>query len=224
MINFKIDKTWEKELSAEFEKGYFKEIKKTLLSELSSWITIYPELDDIFSAFNKTPFDQVKVVILWQDPYHWRWQAHWLSFSVPDWVKLPPSLRNIFKELEYDTWLELPKSWNLSKRSEQWVLLLNSFLTVRASQAWSHKNIGREIFTDKVISVISQQKENVVFILWWEFAKSKKGLIDNDKHLIIQSSHPSPFSANKWFFWSKPFSQTNEYLRSKNIETISWSL
>lgn len=178
----------------------------------------------IFNAFDKTPFDKVKVVIIWQDPYHGEWEAHGLCFSVQDWVTIPPSLRNIYKEMYSDLWLTPPKSWNLTKWTQQGVFLLNATLTVRKDTPNSHKDIGWQTFTDAVIKTLSDKKEHLVFILWWAFAQQKKSLIDENKHLIISSAHPSPFSADRGFFGSKPFSRTNEYLQQNGIIPIDREL
>ena len=220
----KIESSWKSILRDEFQKPYFFEIKNFLKKEKSEWKTIYPLWDQIFNAFDKTPFDKVKVVIIWQDPYHWEWEAHGLCFSVQDGVTIPPSLRNIYKEIYSDLWFLPPKSWNLTKWAEQWVFLLNATLTVRKDCANSHKDIGWQMFTDAVIRILSDEKEHLVFILWGAFAQQKLALIDENKHFIICSAHPSPFSADRWFFWSNPFSKTNEYLEKYWIEPINWDL
>lgn len=222
--NPKIDPSWLGIIWNEFEKDYMKDIKKFLVEEIERWETVYPAPKNIFNSFNSTPFDKVKVVILWQDPYHWAGQAHWLSFSVPDWIPKPPSLQNIFKELNSDLWIKAPENGNLTRWTKQWVLLLNAILTVKADSPASHSKIGWERFTDAVIKAISENKEDVVFLLWWAFAQSKEELIDSSKHLILKAAHPSPFSAHKWFLGCRHFSKTNEYLRSKWIEEIDWSL
>ena len=219
-----IDKSWDNILNAEFEKTYYSEIKKTVTTDINSGITVYPPLDKILNAFEKTPLNELKVVILWQDPYHWAGQAHWLSFSVADSITFPPSLRNIFKELREDIGCEIPKSGNLEKWSSEWVLLLNAILTVRASSPASHSKIWWGIFTDNIIKWISDNKEWVIFILWWNFAKNKKTLIDISKHYIIEWVHPSPFSAYNGFFGSKPFSKCNEILRKIGKKEINWKL
>jgi uracil-DNA glycosylase len=211
-------------LNDEFSKPYFPKIKEFLQWEINAWYTIYPKGKDIFNAFNLTPFDQVKVVILWQDPYHWEGEAHGLSFSVPAWIKIPPSLRNIFKELKSDLNIDPPESGNLEKWAKQWVLLLNAGLTVRKDTPNSHKDAWWHIFTDAVIKKLSDEKEGLVFILWWAFAQQKEALIDKDKHFIIKSAHPSPFSADRGFFWSRPFSTCNEMLESIGKEPIDWDL
>lgn len=218
-MDVKIHDSWKKVLRAEFEKPYFADIKSKLIEEKNKY-TIYPSAKLIFNAFDITPFDNVKVVILWQDPYHWPWQAMWLSFSVPQWVVFPPSLRNMYKELQDDIGILPSTNGDLTKRAEQGVLLLNAFLTVRSSEAASHQKLWRESFTDAVIKTISDEKEHIVFILWWNFARSKKHLIDTSKHLVIESAHPSPLSAHNWFFWSKPYSKVNEYLREHWLKEI----
>lgn len=223
-MNVIIEESRKKVLNDEFSKPYFPKIKEFLKKEIDSGYVIYPKWWDIFNAFYLTPFDKVKVVILWQDPYHWEWEAHGLSFSVPQWIRIPPSLRNIFKELESDLWIKPVESWNLEKWAKQWVLLLNAGLTVRKDTPNSHKDAWWHIFTDAVIKKISDQKEWVVFILWWAFAQQKEELIDTTKHFVIKSAHPSPFSANRGFFWSKPFSTCNNYLIKKWEEPIDWDL
>lgn len=210
----KIESSRKNVLQAEFSKPYFSHIKQTLLEEKKHY-TIYPPASARFAAFDKTPFDEVKVVLLWQDPYHGPGQAMWLSFSVPQWITLPPSLKNIYKEIQSDMNIpqsEQPLKGDLTSWAQQWVLLLNAFLTVRAWQPASHQWVGRGEFTDSVIKTISEKRNNVVFLLRWNFAKSKKILIDTSKHLVLEAAHPSPFSAYSWFFWCKHFSKTNEYL------------
>ena len=217
-----IESSWKEVLWDEFQKPYFAEIKKFLQKEKSEWKIIYPAGNMIFNAFDKTPFGKVKVVIIWQDPYHGEWEAHWLCFSVQDWVTIPPSLRNIYKEMYSDLWLTPPKSGNLTKRTQEWVFLLNATLTVRKDSPNSHKDIGWQTFTDAVIRTLSDKKEHLVFILWWAFAQQKKSLIDESKHLVICSAHPSPFSANNGFFGSRPFSKTNDFLKKNGINPINW--
>lgn len=224
MISSKIHPSWANILEKEFNSPYYSEIKKTIVNDINLWETIYPPLDKVLNAFEKTPLSELKVVILWQDPYHWPYQAHGLSFSVQDGVPQPPSLKNIFKELHDDIWCKIPKSWNLEKWCLEWVLLLNAILTVKAWLPASHAKIGWETFTDNVIRSISENTSWIVFILWWNFAKSKKTLIDTKKHFIIQWAHPSPFSAYNWFFWSKPFSKTNEILKKLWKKEINWCL
>lgn len=222
-VNPIIENSWLAALSEEFEASYFLELKKFLLEEKQRY-RIYPPGSDIFSAFNFTPFDQVKVVILGQDPYHGSDQANGLCFSVRDGIRKPPSLQNIFKELKSDLGIDIPESGNLEKWANQGVLLLNATLTVRASQAGSHQNKGWEKFTDAAIQKLSVEKENLVFILWGKYAQAKIELIDTTKHFIVQSPHPSPFSADRGFYGSKPFSKTNEYLVNKGLNPVDWSL
>lgn len=224
MIDPQIESSWKKILWDEFQKPYFAGIKDFLQKEKFEWKIIYPVWNQIFNAFDKTPFDRVKVVIIWQDPYHGEWEAHWLCFSVQDGVTIPPSLRNIYKEMYSDLWLNPPKSGNLTKWTQEWVFLLNATLTVRKDTPNSHKDIGWQIFTDAVIKILSDKKEHLVFILWWAFAQQKKSLIDENKHLVICSAHPSPFSADRGFFGSRPFSKTNKYLEDNGINPINWDL
>ncbi len=219
-----MDPSWKNILVDEFQKPYFDNIKLFLEQEKKQWQIIYPKWPDIFNAFNTTTFDHVKVVILGQDPYHGEWEAHWLCFSVQDGIKHPPSLKNIFKELESDLWYKPPISWNLSKRANQWVFLLNSILTVRKDSPASHKDIWWNIFTDAVIKKLSDNTSWLVFLLRWNFAQSKDVLIDKNKHLILKSAHPSPFSVYRGFFWCKHFSQTNTYLQSFWRDPIDWNL
>jgi len=216
--------SWKLILANEFAEPYFPHIKQFLLQEKQSWHIIYPKWLDIFNAFNLTPFDQVKVVILWQDPYHGEWEAHGLCFSVQDGVRQPPSLKNIFKELQDDLWIVPPKHGNLTKRAKQWVFLLNASLTVRKDEPNSHKDIWRHIFTDAVIKAISDTKDWVIFLLRWAFAQNKKELIDTSRHIILSCPHPSPFSVHKWFFWSKHFSQVNKILKSRGLKEINRDL
>ena len=221
----KIKSDWKKILKNELNKEYFKNILNFLKKELDKWKTIFPPIDNIFNALNYTSFDNIKVVILWQDPYHWVWQSHWLCFSVPEWIKLPPSLKNIIKEINSDLWLNInTNNGNLEKWAKQWVLLLNAILSVETSKPTSHSKIWWDIFTDNIIKIISEQKNWVIFLLWWNFAKSKKVLIDTKKHYILEASHPSPFSAYNWFFWCKHFSKTNKILRELWKEEIDWNL
>lgn len=219
-----IEDSRKKLLQEEFEKPYFSAIKTFLQQEISNWYTIYPQGKHIFNAFNLTPFDQVKVVILGQDPYHGEGEAHGLSFSVPDGIRIPPSLRNIFKELKSDLDIDPPLSWNLEKRAKQGVLLLNAGLTVRKDSPNSHKDAGRHLFTDAVIKKLSDEKEGLIFILRGAFAQQKESLIDTTKHFVLKSPHPSPFSADRGFFGSKPFSKCNEMLESIGRSPINWDL
>lgn len=207
----------------EYNQKYFREIFQTLNEEYKNF-KIFPSKDQVFNAFKYKDFDDIKVVILGQDPYHGENQAHGLSFSVLKNSSVPSSLKNIFKELKTDININVPNHGNLSSWANQGVLLLNSVLTVRKSCANFHKSIGWSRFTDKVISLLSCEREKLVFILWGNFAIKKENLIDKNKHLIIKSSHPSGLSAHRGFFSSKPFSKTNEYLKSNSIEEINWEI
>jgi len=222
MIDPKIESSWKEVLFDEFQKPYFSNLKNFLKLQKQNY-TIYPKGSNIFAAFDNTPFDKVKVVILGQDPYHGANQAHGLAFSVNDNIPYPPSLQNIFKELKDDMSCNIPKSGNLTNWAKEGVFLLNTVLTVRANEANSHKNMGWEVFTDSVIKLLSDKKENLVFILWGSPASTKASLIDSKKHLILKAPHPSPLSSYRGFFGSKPFSKTNEYLVSKNIKPICWA-
>jgi len=208
----------------EFQKPYFSAIREKLAQEIAEWYTIFPEGKNIFNAFNATPFDEVKVVILGQDPYHGTGEAHGLCFSVQDGIRIPPSLQNIYKELNVDLDVAVPKTWNLTPWTKQGVFLLNATLTVRKNEANSHKDIGWQTFTDAVIQKLSTQKDHLVFILRGSFAQQKEILIDKSKHLVIKSAHPSPFSADRGFFGSKPFSRTNAWLKEQGRDGIDWSI
>lgn len=223
-MDVKIEESWKQALRPEFEKPYFANISHHLKTEKSQGKTIYPPGAYIFNAFNTTPLPDVKVVILGQDPYHGPNQAHGLSFSVQPGVAPPPSLMNIFKELREDIGAVTPGNGSLLKWAQQGVFLLNASLTVRAGEPMSHAKIGWADFTNSVIRTISEKRENIVFILWGKFAQEKQALIDTSKHFLIKSVHPSPLSAHNGFFGSKPFSKTNEYLMSKGIDPIDWSL
>ncbi len=211
-------------LKKEAEMPYFKEIDSFLWNEIHKQKVIYPPLNLIFSAFNYVKFEDIKVVILGQDPYHGPREANGLAFSVNKGVKVPPSLRNIYKELADDLNIAIPIHGDLQSWAKQGVLLLNSVLTVEENKPGSHATIGWQQFTDQIIHSISNELEHVVFILWGNYAKTKIDLIDARKHLIISSPHPSPFSANKGFFGSKPFSKTNNYLQDKGSTAIEWQL
>jgi uracil-DNA glycosylase len=219
-----LDESWKKLLNEEFDSSYFASLKTFLIAEKNSGKTIFPPGKQIFAAFDATPFDKVKVVILGQDPYHGPGQANGLCFSVNRCVKPPPSLVNIFKELQADLNIPIPSHGDLSTWAQQGILLLNSTLTVRAHEAGSHQNKGWEIFTDKTIQAISTHKTHVVFILWGRYAQSKRALIEESKHHVIASAHPSPLSAHNGFWGSKPFSKTNAYLFSKGIAPVDFSL
>ena len=212
---------WDTILSDEFKKEYFKELIEFIKKEYKNK-TIYPKQTEVFNAFRYTDYDNVKVVILGQDPYHGPNQAEGLSFSVSDEVLKPPSLQNIFKELESDLKIPFPEHNSLKNWAKQGVLLLNAVLTVEEHKPTSHKDKGWEIFTDNIIKIINEKKTPVVFILWGAYARAKKELITNPIHLIIESAHPSPFSARNGFFGSKPFSKTNEFLKKNNIKEIDW--
>ena len=215
--------SWLEHLKEEFQKDYMLILKKKLLELKNKKITFYPQGDKIFNAFNLTPFNKVKVVILGQDPYHGPNQAHGLCFSVPPSVKPPPSLVNIFKELESDTGKKRNyHDGNLEHWAKQGVFLLNTTLTVERSKPLSHQDYGWSEFTNQVISLINNELESIVFILWGSFAQSKKQLIDSNKHLILTAPHPSPLSAHRGFFGSKPFSKTNNFLHSKQIDMVKW--
>lgn len=218
-----IHESWYKVLKEEFEADYFTSLKSFLLEEKKSNI-VYPPSQQIFAAFDTTPFNKVKVVVLGQDPYHGPGQAHGLCFSVNSGIKHPPSLRNIFKEIETDLGIPYPKCGSLIPWAEQGVLLINATLTVRAHQAGSHQNKGWEKFTDAVIHKLSNEKENLVFLLWGNFAISKSALIDQSKHRILTSVHPSPLSAHRGFMGCKHFSKTNQILSQYGFNTIDWSV
>lgn len=218
-----IEARWYEVLKEEFESPYFAEIKRFLIEEKKKHI-VFPPSQLIFNAFNLTPFDDVKVVILGQDPYHNVGQAHGLAFSVPDGIQKPPSLQNIFKELNQDLNIPIPMNGNLEKWAKEGVLLLNVSLTVRAHEAASHAKIGWQRFTDAAIKALSDKRQNLVFILWGNYAIAKENLIDHNKHLILKTVHPSPLSASRGFFGCHHFSKTNEYLINHNIKPIDWSL
>ena len=222
MIDFTKLTGWHNNLTKELTKPYFIELKHKLADEYNNH-TVYPAQENIFNAFSSTPFEKVKVVILGQDPYHQPGQAHGLSFSVNDGIKFPKSLQNIFKELKDDIAIEIPFTGNLEKWSKQGVLLMNTGLTVRKDQANSHKSIGWQLLTDKIISLLGQRPEPIVFILWGKHAQEKAKFIANH-HKIIESAHPSPLSAYRGFFGSKPFSKTNDFLRSSGFKEIDWKL
>lgn len=215
-------KSWQSHLQKEFKKPYFLDLTNFLESEKATY-TIFPKEQDVFKAFELTPFDAVKVVIIGQDPYHGLNQAHGLSFSVNKGIKVPPSLQNIFKELQADSNNPIPAHGNLIKWAQQGVLLLNATLTVRAGLPGSHQKKGWETFTDAIIKLISDEKEHVVFLLWGNYAKTKAPLIDEGKHLILEAAHPSPLARGA-FFGSKHFSKTNSYLISNHITPINWNL
>jgi len=214
---------WFLQLKSAFQKESFKDLREFVSGEREIF-TIFPEQDEIFTSFIETPFDKVKVVILGQDPYHGKGQAHGLAFSVKKGIPTPPSLRNIFQELESDLGFAIPNHGNLLDWAKRGVFLLNTVLTVRENQANSHKDMGWEEFTDSVIQAISDKKSGVVFILWGKNAESKSNLIDRNKHLILTAPHPSPLSSYRGFFGSKPFSTTNEFLNKIGKTPINWEI
>lgn len=220
-MKVKIEESWEKVLQPDFDKPYFKELTDFVRSEYAA-TTIYPPASLIFNAFNLCPFDKVKVVIIGQDPYHGPGQAHGLCFSVNDGIQFPPSLQNIFKEIKSDLDIPIPTSGNLTRWAEQGVLLLNATLTVRAHNAGSHQKKGWETFTDSVIRILAEQKENLVFILWGAYAQKKGAFIDKNRHLVLSSAHPSPLSAYNGFFGNHHFSLTNKWLIEHNLKAIDW--
>ncbi|MBK9356324.1 MAG: uracil-DNA glycosylase [Bacteroidales bacterium] len=222
-MNPQINDEWKKELSDEFQKPYFEALRIFLVDEKKQY-QVYPPGPVIFEAFNSTPFSRVKVVILGQDPYHGPGQAHGLCFSVPDGVLVPPSLQNILKELETDLGIPYPRSGNLTHWADQGVLLLNATLTVRANQAGSHQGKGWEQFTDAVIRKLSEKCSGLVFMLWGNYARNKKAIIDTTKHCILEAPHPSPLSVYRGFFGCRHFSSANEWLVSKGLTPVDWGL
>ncbi len=224
MIQDNIKQPWKALLKDEFSKDYFIALTNKLNKDEAEGHIVLPPIKQVFEAINITPFNNIKAVIIGQDPYHNIGQAHGLSFSVNNCMAIPPSLKNIFKELQSDVQFKIPTTGNLSAWAKQGVLLLNTSLTVQLNKPNAHKKYGWNNFTDKIIELISEQKEHVVFILWGNDAKNKIKLIDTSKHLILQAVHPSPLSANRGFFGCKHFSKTNKYLQSKNIKQIDWQL
>ena len=224
MKNINLEDSWKEKLIEEFKKDYMQSLSSFLRSEKSKNKIIFPPGNKIFNALNLTTFENVKAVILGQDPYHGYDQAHGLSFSVEKGIKSPPSLKNIFKELESDLGIKQPDHGNLERWCDEGVLLLNSILTVEKSKPASHANVGWENFTDEILSSVNSLKKNVVFILWGKKAQEKGRFISTENHFVIKSSHPSPYSANNGFFGSKPFSKTNTYLKENNIQEINWDL
>jgi len=222
-MDIKIEESWKQVLTDEFSKDYFIKVTEYIKNEIKSKKTIYPKGSQIFNAFDQTPFDEVKVVILGQDPYHGRGQAHGLAFSVPDGITPPPSLVNIFKELNSDLGIPYPSGGSLLNWARQGVFLLNAVLTVRAGEAASHSKIGWTIFTDRVIQLLSEKKSGLVFMLWGNYAKGKKSLIDGNRHLILEAAHPSPLAGGA-FSGCRHFSKCNNYLVSKGIDPVEWLL
>lgn len=223
-MDVRIEESWKAELADEFSQPYFKQIVEGLKADRAAGKTIYPSGPNIFHAFDATPFDKVKVVILGQDPYHGPGQAHGLSFSVPDGVGIPPSLVNIFKELSEDLGIASPRSGNLEHWAQQGVLLLNASLTVLAHTPMSHSKLGWHHFTDSVIRHLSDDKQHVAFLLWGKFAQGKAALIDTKKHLVLKAAHPSPLSAHNGFFGSRPFSKINHWLEQQGEKPVDWAL
>jgi uracil-DNA glycosylase len=219
-----LDPSWLKRLQPEFNSGWMKSLHDFLQQEKKNGKTIFPGGDQYFAALNRTPFEKVRVVILGQDPYHGAGQAHGLCFSVPDGVKLPPSLLNIFKELQSDLGFPLPKNGNLEPWADQGVLLLNSVLTVEEGRAGAHQKRGWEKFTDRLIQLLNEERENLVFILWGAYAQKKAAFVDHRKHFVLECVHPSPLSSHRGFFGSQPFTKTNQYLKSKNLPAVDWKL
>lgn len=220
-MDVRIETSWKQRLEEEFEKPYFGELIRFVRQEYATH-TVFPPGKLIFNAFDHCPFDQVKVVILGQDPYHRPGQAHGLCFSVPDGVPFPPSLQNIFTEIDKDLGVPVPASGNLERWANQGVFLLNATLTVRAHQAGSHQNKGWERFTDSVIHLLAENREHLVFMLWGSYAQQKGRFIDASRHLVLQSVHPSPLSAYRGFFGNHHFSQANAYLATHGLEPIHW--
>lgn len=219
-MDVRIDESWKKQLQAEFDSPYFENLTKFVKEEYKTK-KIFPPAKLIFNAFDHTPFDKVKVVIIGQDPYHGDGQAHGLSFSVNDGVSIPPSLINIFKEIKDDLGIDVPASGNLTRWADQGVLLLNATLTVQAHNAGSHQNKGWETFTDAAIKKLAEERDSLVFLLWGAYAQKKAAFVDGNKHLILQAPHPSPL-ARGGFFGNRHFSQANNFLVSKGIEPIKW--
>lgn len=221
----RLEKSWLEKLQGEFESAYFLQLKQFLLEEKSKNQVIYPPSSQIFAALDTTPFEKVKVVIIGQDPYHGPGQANGLCFSVNEGISFPPSLVNIFREIQDDCGIPVPKQGNLKPWADQGVLLLNATLTVRKGEAGSHQKRGWELFTDRIIELLNQKREGLVFMLWGSYAKSKGKYIDRTKHLVLESGHPSPLSANKGhWFGNKHFSKCNSYLENHNLQPINWNL
>ena len=222
-MDVRLEAGWKAALAPEFEKEYFLQLTQTIRHEILAGKTVYPPAKLIFNAFDKTPFSQTKVVILGQDPYHGPGQAHGLCFSVPQGIPPPPSVQNIFKELHTDLGIPIPNHACLERWAEQGVFLLNAALTVRASEPTSHSQIGWQIFTDAVIRTLSEQRTGLIFLLWGNFARAKRTIIDSSKHFILEAPHPSPLSRGA-FFGNRHFSQTNELLRKQGLTPIDWAI
>lgn len=220
-MNVTINKSWKQRLNSEFEKPYFGQLVDFVKSEYSHH-KVYPPGKKIFNAFDHCPFEETRVVIIGQDPYHGVGQANGLCFSVSDGIRIPPSLVNVFKEISSDLGKPIPSTGNLERWADQGVLLLNATLTVRASSPGSHQNKGWEEFTDAAIRVLNEEKENLVFMLWGSYAQKKGAIIDRGKHLVLESAHPSPFAAHRGFFGNKHFSKCNAYLEEKGLKPVDW--
>ncbi len=222
MSQLKLDPSWVEHIGDEFSKPYMVELKRFLAAEIKAGKNIFPQPSNFFAAMNSTPFDRVKVVIIGQDPYHGPGQAHGLSFSVPRGVAKPPSLQNIFKELNSDLGIAISRDGNLQRWAEQGVLLLNNVLSVEEGKAASHQKRGWEVLTDRIVNVVNEKKQHVVFILWGAHAQKKGMHIDRQRHCVLESVHPSPLSSHRGFFGSKPFSKTNRYLTDHGFSPIDW--
>lgn len=220
----KLESSWKSRLAGEFETERMRALKAFLAKEMKAGKKIYPRGEDWFAALNLTPFEKVKVVIVGQDPYHGPGQAHGLSFSVRPGVPFPPSLRNILQELQADLGCQTPSNGSLMKWAEQGVLLLNAVLTVEEGKAAAHQKKGWEEFTDRIIHLLNDEKQHIVFLLWGAYAQKKAAFVDRNRHLVLESVHPSPLSAHRGFFGSKPFSKINTYLRQHGVGEIDWSL
>lgn len=220
----KLEESWKKRLASEFDTDRMKKLKAFLVSEIKKGKRIYPRPEEWFAALNLTPFSKVRVVIVGQDPYHGPGQAHGLCFSVRPGVPFPPSLRNIFQELQADVGATPPKDGTLTKWAEQGVLLLNAVLTVEEGKAASHQGKGWEEFTDRIIHLVNEEKDHVVFVLWGSYAQKKAAFVDRKRHFVIESPHPSPLSSHRGFFGSKPFSKINGYLKRQGLKPIDWQL
>lgn len=224
LSNVKLEPSWLQQLAQEFKQNYMQALRQFLLNEKASGATVFPAPKQFFKAFELTPFEQVKVVILGQDPYHGPGQAHGLSFSVPQGIPAPPSLKNIYRELADDVGFQIPRHGCLENWAQQGVLLLNSVLSVRQGQAGAHQGQGWERFTDQVIERLNSQRDGVVFMLWGAYAQKKGAFIDQSRHLVLSAPHPSPLSAHRGFLGCRHFSQANRFLESKGLEAINWQL
>lgn len=222
MTEVKIDESWKHALQWEFEKPYFHELSQFVKNEILAGKTIYPHPKNIFAAMDMTPFEKVRVVILGQDPYHGPGQAHGLAFSVQEWIRNPPSLLNIFKEIQSDVGTPAPRNGDLSRWADQWILLLNTTLTVEAGNPMSHAGKWWETFTDATIHTLSENRDFLIFLLWWSHAQKKKSLIDTTKHIVLEAPHPSPLSAHRGFLGCRHFSKTNALLREHWLSEIVW--